>query len=368
MQKKILLIYGAGAIGRGYIPWVFPPAHYEYYYVETNPQIRNKLNQNKKFFTYKTVDGKYEPLEVPIKYCFALGEEKQKISEVDAVVTAIGPRNMLSLRESLMKTTVPVICCENDSTLPDMMTSVTSNPNIAFAIPDVITSNTAPRELLAKDSLSITTEDGICFIDEKVSQIGGNCNYLSEEKLRVQWLAKLYIHNTPHCIAAYLGSLLGVTYLHESMQNPMVEKKVSGAMHEMEQMLLRKYRLDESFLRWYRNKELQRFRNTLLYDPINRVAREPFRKLSPNDRLTGAAELCLSCGVIPKNIMLGIMAAFCYENRSDPDSNIKYLVKSLKPYDFLKIIIRLRPGEALFEMLVETWGKNLLRLRSLKNG
>ena len=66
--------------------------------------------------------------------------------------------------------------------------------------------------------------------------------------------------------------------------------------------------------------------------------------------------------------MLGIMAAFCYENRSDPDSNIKYLVKSLKPYDFLKIIIRLRPGEALFEMLVETWEKNLLRLRSLKNG
>lgn len=366
-MKKSILIYGAGAIGRGFIPWVFCPADYEYYYVETNSGIREKLNRNKKYSTYKTSNGKYESLEVPIKHCFALGEEKQKIPEVDAIVTAVGPRNVLSLRESLMKTAAPVICCENDATLPEILISLTSNPNIVFAIPDVISSNTAPPNLLAYDPLSIVTEEGICFIDEKASRVGGCCTYLSKEKLKVQWLAKLYIHNSPHCIAAYLGSLSGVTYLHESMQNQFVEETVSGAMREMEQMLSVRYRLDETFLEWYRDKELDRFRNSLLYDPINRVAREPFRKLSPNDRLIGAAELCLRCGVIPKNIMLGIMAAFCYENDSDPDFNIKYLMSSLTAYDFLKIIIRLRPGEALFDMLLETWESNLLKLRSLKN-
>ena len=29
-MKKRLLIYGAGAIGRGYIPWLFPSKDYEF--------------------------------------------------------------------------------------------------------------------------------------------------------------------------------------------------------------------------------------------------------------------------------------------------------------------------------------------------
>ena len=46
-MKKTLLIYGAGAIGRGYIPWVFPPKNYDYYYVETDNNLANLLNKNK---------------------------------------------------------------------------------------------------------------------------------------------------------------------------------------------------------------------------------------------------------------------------------------------------------------------------------
>ena len=35
-MKKRLLIYGAGAIGRGYIPWLFPSKDYEFSFVESN--------------------------------------------------------------------------------------------------------------------------------------------------------------------------------------------------------------------------------------------------------------------------------------------------------------------------------------------
>jgi mannitol-1-phosphate/altronate dehydrogenase len=44
MEKKIL-IYGAGAIGRGFVPWIFPPSEFEISYVESNPKIRDLLNQ-----------------------------------------------------------------------------------------------------------------------------------------------------------------------------------------------------------------------------------------------------------------------------------------------------------------------------------
>lgn len=364
---KKLLIYGAGAIGRGFIPWVFHPSEYEFNYVEKDQKIRELLNKNKKFHSYKTIENGYDELEVSVNFCFEPGQEIKKIQEVDAIITAVGPRNVISLKESLATTNVPVICCENDSTIPETLKKVTNNGNVVFAIPDVITSNSAPENLLKQDPLSVVTENGICYIDEHVSMVGGDCRYVSKNELRKQWLVKLYIHNTPHCIAAYLGNLLGITYLHEAMQNEFVKRVVSQAMHEMEQMLLRKYNLNENFVKAYSIKELQRFSNTLLFDPITRVAREPFRKLAPNDRLIGAAELCLSSGIVPENVMIGIMSAFCYDNKEDPDYNIKYLMQSLDPKDFLKIIIGLREGESLFEIMENNWNDYLQKLNELRH-
>ena len=365
MNKKVL-VYGAGAIGRGFLPWVFSPKKYEYYYVEINNNLRSLLNKNKKFISFKARNNRYESVTVPVKYCFNLGEEKEKVREVDFVITAVGPRNVLSIAENLKETTVPIICCENDYSIPELISSITNNPHVVFAIPDVITSNSAPSELKEKDPLAIVTEDGVCYIDKKVDWIGGEVTYVSKEELRKQWLAKLYLHNTPHCIAAYLGNILSVKYLHEAMQNKMSEEIVRGAMNEMKCVLLRKFHLEKGFVGWYANKELKRFKNTLLFDPIDRVAREPFRKLAPSERLIGAAQLCISCGIVPKNIILGIMAAFCYNNPSDADANIKYLIEALEPKDFLKIAIRLHSSEALYELLLDEWKYNINKLRRLK--
>ena len=114
---------------------------------------------------------------------------------------------------------------------------------------------------------------------------------------------------------------------------------VEGSMNELKDMLIKKYSIDKSFLDFYKNKKFKRFKNKLLFDPISRVAREPFRKLSTNERLIGAANLCLSKGVLPINIIKGIMAAFCFDRDSDNDFYIKYLINSLSREDFLRIII-----------------------------
>lgn len=365
-MKKNLLIYGAGAIGRGYIPWVFSPEKYDYYYVDVNKNLCDLLNKNKKFVAYKIIDQQYKSIEVPIKHCYVLNEEIQNPLSFDAIITAVGPRNIPLIADNLKNFSAPIICFENDSSMPELITSLTGNADVVFAIPDVITSNTAPENLKEKDLLSIVTEDGVCYIDEKIERLGGDCLYVSQEELKKQWFAKLYLHNTPHCIAAYIGALMGVTYLHESMQNIESEKIVAGAMHEMEDVLLKKFNLEKEFVSWYANKELQRFKNILLFDPINRVAREPFRKLALNERLIGSAQLCIGCGIIPENIMLGIMSAFCYDNPVDPDANIKYLLESLGAGDFLKIAMRLRAGEALYELLLSKWDYNLNRLNGFK--
>lgn len=363
---KKLLIYGAGAIGRGYLPRVFKPNEYEYYFVERNEIIRNRLNEKKSYTSYMTMGDHYDIKSIPVKHCYSPGEELDFISKADAILTAVGPRNFMQLQKSIGSTSVPIICFENDSNLPIQLRKATGKKNIVFAIPDVITSNTAPENLLLKDPLSIITEQGRCFIDESVKILGGDCDYVDLAELEKQWKAKLYIHNTPHCIAAYFGSILNVEYLHNSMEHSLVVDIIKGTMNEMRGMLERKYNIDPSFVEYYANKEIQRFSNKLLCDPISRVAREPFRKLSQNERLIGAASLCLSTGIVPNNLIKGIMAAFCFDKISDPDFHINYLINSLAPEDFLRIIIGLRPGEALFELLIERWTENLEMIKKIK--
>ena len=142
-MNKSILIYGGGAIGRGYIPWVFLPEEFDYYFTETNDKLRKKLNQNKRYTTYKIVNGQYKSKTVPVRYCYSPNEEKQKLNEVDAIITAVGPRNILSLYENLKCTSKPIVCFENDAKLPEILASITNNPNTVFGIPDVITSTTA---------------------------------------------------------------------------------------------------------------------------------------------------------------------------------------------------------------------------------
>lgn len=366
MKKKKILIYGAGAIGRGYIPWVFSPEIYDYYYVEKSDSIYDNLKKLGRFTSFITESKKYASIEVRIQDVFKPGQEANLIKEVDVIITAVGPRNFLGLSALFNNITTPILCCENDSTLPKMMKEATGNPNVAFVIPDVITSNTASAAMVSENPLNIITENGVCFIDARVSHLEANCQFVDEKELEKQWAAKLYIHNTPHCIAAYLGSILNVTFLHESMQFLGIAKIVEGAMHEMLQMLLKKTDIDEDFLNFYCKKELDRFKNDLLFDPISRVAREPFRKLGPKDRLIGAAQLCLTAGIVPENILIGIMAAFYFDNKDDPDAHIRYLRDSLSPKDFLTTIFRLNDSEALFMLLESGWDHYLTILRNLK--
>ena len=363
---KKLLIYGAGAIGRGYLPRVFEPNTYEYHFVEKNETIRNLLNEKKSYTSYMTMGDHYDIKSIPVAHCYRPGDELDFVGKADAILTAVGPRNFMQLQNTVKGTKVPVICFENDSNLPVMMRKSTGKKDIVFAIPDVITSNTAPEDLLQKDPLSIITEQGRCFIDDSVKSLGGDCDYVNLAELNKQWMAKLYIHNTPHCVAAYFGSILNVEYLHNSMEHPWVVSIVKGIMDEMKGMLERKHKIDSAFLEYYADKEIQRFSNSLLCDPISRVAREPFRKLARNERLIGAASLCLSAGIVPENLLKGIMAAFCFDKKNDPDFHIKYLINSLTAEDFLRIIIGLRPGEALFELLIERWSENLELINSIK--
>ena len=60
---------------------------------------------------------------------------------------------------------------------------------------------------------------------------------------------------------------VGEAYLHEAMGEVKIGKIVEQATIEMKKWLRKEFKLEEDFTSFYAKKELNRFSNTLLYDP-----------------------------------------------------------------------------------------------------
>ena len=156
-----------------------------------------------------------------------------------------------------------------------------------------------------------------------------------------EWDAKLYIHNTPHCIAAYYGYLMKCNYLHEALEIKSIKLALDGVVDEVLQTLKIITNHDHDFLEWYAAKEISRFSNPLLFDPITRVAREPLRKLDPEGRLVGILKLALEAGVMPINLANGIAASLRYNQEEDSDFFLINNLDSMGIEAFLDYILRI---------------------------
>jgi len=95
---------------------------------------------------------------------------------------------------------------------------------------------------------------------------------------------------------------------------------VLGAIDECSAVLVKRHNLDPAAQKQYVQTVLARFENDSLPDPVVRVAREPKRKLSPNDRLVRPAVLALEADVTPSCLATAIAAALLYDHPDDPQA------------------------------------------------
>ena len=120
---------------------------------------------------------------------------------------------------------------------------------------------------------------------------------------------KLYVHNMGHATCAYLGDIVGVNYIYESIDKDEVYLIVKGAMQESARALSKNYGVPLEDILLHIDDLLCRFTNAALKDTCKRVGGDPKRKLSPEDRLIGSSKLAAKCGILPAYIAIGAAAA-----------------------------------------------------------
>ncbi len=127
--------------------------------------------------------------------------------------------------------------------------------------------------------------------------------------------AKLYGHNAAHALGAYVGAVRGTALISDLRDLPGLLPFMRAAfLEESGEALCRKHAgLDplftkEGYARWA-DDLLERMTNPHLHDTVERVGRDPHRKLGWDDRLVGTMRAALGQGVKPLRYAIGAAAA-----------------------------------------------------------
>lgn len=333
---KQAVMYGGGNIGRGFIGALLSQSGYAVTFVDVAAPVVSALQENHTYpVRYVSNEGNRD---VWIENVTAVnGNDTASVADViagcDIMATAVGvrilpfivPNIVAGLRKRWAdgKGPLNIIICENlmdaNKILAQMIKEkLTSDEQAVFdetvGLVEASIGRMVPvqtEEMKDGNPLRVCVESyGFLPVDKAAfkGEIPEIKNMVPYAPFDYFLKRKLYIHNMGHATCAYLGDLLGYTYIYEAIDVPDIYIIAKNAMLESAQALAKQYSADLDPLLQHIDDLLHRFTNAALGDTCQRVGGDPARKLSPEDRLIGAGKLALSLGITPSYIAVGASA------------------------------------------------------------
>lgn len=135
--------------------------------------------------------------------------------------------------------------------------------------------------------------------------------------------AKLYGHNAVHALLGYLANERNIATMDRVRAFPKLLTIARAAfLEECGPALRHQHRIADPLFTeagWagFSDELLTRMTNPFLRDSVERVIRDPHRKLGWDDRLVGAMRLCLAAGIQPTRLARGVRAAVKFGGIAD---------------------------------------------------
>ncbi|WP_425666318.1 mannitol-1-phosphate 5-dehydrogenase [Vibrio tubiashii] len=337
--------FGAGNIGRGFIGKLLADADVEVTFADVDTPLVDQLS-HKQEYKVKVVgtECQIETVTHVTAVNSASEDVIERIAKTDLVTTAVGP-NVLDIIAKTIATGITkrfesgnesplnIIACENmvrgtthlkgevykhlDNTLHGKADDL-----VGF-VDSAVDRIVPPAEAANDDPLEVTVESfSEWIVDEQ--QFKGEIPDISGMEKTDNLMAfverKLFTLNTGHCITAYLGCLKGHQTIRQAIEDPEIRADVKQAMFESGEVLIRRYGFDRELHAAYIEKILSRFANPYLVDEVDRVGRQPIRKLGANDRLVKPLLGTIEYGTENQTLLKGIAAALKYKSEDDPQA------------------------------------------------
>lgn len=366
VNKKSILIFGGGKIGRSFIGQLFGLSGYEVVFVDVDTTLVGLLNKR---HAYPVVIKSEEEKTITISNVRAIngidGEAViEEIENTSLMAVSVGKnalinivpliaRGLLSRYEKNPDMPLNIIIAENMRAADEFMREEllkylpTRYPldNLVGLIETSI-GKMVPlmtKEDLDNDPLAVFAEpyndlilDGEAFVGN-IPDVKGLC----PKKNMKAWVdRKAFIHNLGHATTAYYGNYKHprAVYIYEVLQDVDVLLFTKKTMLQSAAVLHRIYPDDFTItdLQEHINDLLMRFQNKHLKDTIFRVGQDLPRKLGPDDRFMGIIRLAIENEMDYDQILLAMAYAFYFKEvdengeQSKPDLLFdKYFRKGL---------------------------------------
>jgi mannitol-1-phosphate 5-dehydrogenase len=323
-----LVQIGAGNIGRSFIGQLFSRSGWEVVFVDADSRLVTLLNQAGYYTVVIKREAASERRRIgPVRAVNGGDREAviRELADADMVSTSVGkaalphvlPALAGGLRERFRVTPdrpLDIIIAENLRGGADFFRAALA-AELGSAYPldrlagfvETSIGKMVPlmrQEDLREDPLLLFAEEYETLIVDKhgfrrpPAGVAGLCPV---DNITAYVDRKLFVHNLGHGAAAYLGYRAAPERkgIADVLAIPEVEQGTRRAMGEAVEALAleypRAYTREE--LREYSEDLLRRFKNRSLGDTVFRVGRDLPRKLSREDRLTGAMLLCARHGL-----------------------------------------------------------------------
>ena len=313
-RMPTLVQFGAGNIGRGFIAPTFAAAGWQVVFVEVAPALVEGLRA-RGGYRVRIVGNSGESVQEVRGVRVVDGRDvpavAAELAVCDLAATAVGlnvlPRLGVPLAAGLARRDRPldVLVCENGAQAHEQLRAavLAADPLQDARLGCVRTSigRMIPPPAVGEDPLDVRVEAYAKLPVERAAFRGPVPvvpHLAAKDDFDLVLAQKLYLHNLTHACLAYGGHLRGCADIPACMHDEVLVGRVRAVAVAVADALGRRHggsaRADSLAIA---EDLLERYRNRALADPVARVARDPWRKLAADDRLVGAARLCLAQGV-----------------------------------------------------------------------
>ncbi|AZS44638.1 mannitol-1-phosphate 5-dehydrogenase [Microbacterium oleivorans] len=371
--------FGAGNIGRGFVGLLLHEGGYDLVFSDVAPTLVETINAASEYTVHEVGPGGSDKTVTGFRALDSRADPDAVADEVaaaDVVTTAVGPNILpfvaphilegLARRDADAKP-LQVMACENAIGATDTLRAEIeklAGDSWGDLSTRAVFANTAVDRIVpaqpAGAGVDVTVEP---FFEWAIEQgpFGGDLPNIPGahfvDDLGPYIERKLFTVNTGHAATAYFGAAAGITRISDALADPGIREKVEQALGETSALLTAVHGLDAAELADYRATILDRFANEALPDTVQRVGRQPLRKLSRHERFIGPAAAAAERGLAVDGLATAIASALRFEDAADPQAvELQERIRTEDAAAFTASVTGLEASHPLFARVQEEVG------------
>lgn len=362
----IAVHFGAGNIGRGFIGLLLHEAGYEVVFADVNAELIAKLQSASSYRVVEAGGGGAATTVSGFTGIDSNAEPERLVAAIavaEVVTTAVGPNVLRFVAPAIASgilarpadaPPLAVMACENALGATDLLRAEVEKHTGGVSLAGrAVFANTAVDRIVpeqASDGLDVVVEPYREWAVES-TPFGGaapripGAHFVPDLAPYIE--RKLFTVNTGHATIAYTGRLAGHATIAAALADPGVRSAVEAVLGETAALLVATHGLDAEEQRRYVATTLERFANPAIDDSVERVGRQPIRKLSRHERFVAPAARIAESGGSPDALLAAMAAALRFDAPGDEEAvRLQELLRTRA--DIVRDVLGLTPADALF--------------------